>query len=496
MNTATIHEDWVGRVVGARFRLVKWLGSSGQSGVFLCEVDESPGQKAAIKLFPSDAAGARSCAADWAAAAELHHPHLIRVLRTSRERIDEVPVLYVVTEYADEILSEILPARPLTPSEVKEMLGPVFDALAYLHEKQFVHGRLKPSNIMVVDDQLKLSIENIRGSSAIPKPPQMLEIYDAPESGLGKVTPALDVWSLGVTLVEALTQSLPVWVRSGLSEPVAPSSIPEPFAQIIRECLRVDPVFRCTLGEIKACLESGAPIPHRAPKSAYAKPVEKAATARPKNRRLAVLASCAVVLLSAFALVMNHSHHTSPTTPAPPSQLADQQPAAAAPAPAPSSSPAAEATPAPSSPPETTAATPPAAVQASAPPSAAPSPAASQEPTQSPALPSPVAQSGSAAKGAVAHQVLPDVPERALQTIRGKVQASIRLKVDSSGAVNDASIASPGPSGYFANLALQAAKSWTFTPPQLNGQGVATVWLLHFDFRQSGVNVTPTEESP
>jgi TonB family protein len=500
MYTETIHKDWVGRVVGVRFRLVEWLGSSGQSGVFLCELDESPGQKAAIKLFPADAAGARSCAADWAAAAELRHPHLIRVLRTGRDRIDEIAVLYVVTEYAGEILSEILPSRPLTPAEVKEMLGPIFDALAYLHEKGFVHGRLRPSNILVVDDQLKLSVENIRGPSAIPKPPQALEVYDAPESGLGKVTPALDVWSLGVTLVEALTQSLPAWARSSPSEPLVPPSVPEPFAQIARACLRLDPAFRCTLGEIKTCLETGKPIPHRAPKSSFAKPVPKAATGIPKSRRLPILVASAVVLLSAFAIVMMHSHQTasSPSTDSSPtsSSPATDQPHAAAPVPAQSPAPGSDSTPPSSSAPETTAAPAPATTESSTPPPAEPLPAAPQETPQSQVPPPPVVQSGSIGKGAVAQQVMPDVPERAIRTIQGKVQVSVQLNVGPNGAVSDASIASHGPSRYFANLALQAARSWKFTPPQTNGQGVASVWLLHFDFRPSGVNVTSTEKSP
>jgi TonB family protein len=96
----------------------------------------------------------------------------------------------------------------------------------------------------------------------------------------------------------------------------------------------------------------------------------------------------------------------------------------------------------------------------------------------------------------VAQQVMPDVPEKAIRTIQGKVKVSIQLNVDPSGAVSDASIASQGPSKYFANLALEAAKSWKFMPPQANGQGIASVWVLHFDFRQSGVDVTPTEQSP
>jgi len=68
--------------------------------------------------------------------------------------------------YADEVLSEILPERALTPAEAKEMLAPVIDTLSYLHAKGLVHGRLKPSNILAVDDRLKLSGDSFKGRAA------------------------------------------------------------------------------------------------------------------------------------------------------------------------------------------------------------------------------------------------------------------------------------------------------------------------------------------
>jgi TonB family protein len=486
MNTDVIRKDWVGRVVDARFRLLIWLGSSGQSSVFLCDLNENGEQRAAIKLFPATAPGARSCAADWAAAAELYHPHLIRVLHTGRDRFDDTEFHYVVTEYAGEVLSEILPERPLTPAEVKEMLGPIIDALTYLHQKGLVHGRLKPSNIMVVDDQLKLSVENIRGASAIPKPPQMLDIYDAPKGTFIKVSPASDIWSLGVTIVEALTRIPPAWNRSGASEPIVPSSVPAPFAQIAKECLRLDPALRCTLAEIRNSLQTGAPIPHRTAKS-VAKPTRK--------RPVAILTTCAAVLLAIFAVVMIRSHQTesspsdateppatstaAPEQTAPPPETSTPQ-RAETPPPAPESqqtpAPVAQESPA-QSPPETQASSPPAQTQ---PP---------------PAVQGPVVH-GSAVRGAVAQQVLPDVPANVRATIQGQVQVGIQVNVDTNGSVRDASIASQGQSKYFANLALQSAKSWKFTPAQANGQAVPSVWLLQFQFRQSGVDVTPTEQSP
>jgi TonB family protein len=460
MNTDVIRKDWVGRVVDARFRLLEWIGSSGQSGAFLCELEGNGAQRAGIKLFPAMAPGARSCAADWAAAADLYHPHLIRVLHTGRDRFDDTEFYYVVTEYADEVLSEILPERPLTPAEVKEMLGPMIDGLAYLHQKGLVHGRLKPSNIMVVDDQLKLSVENIRGVSAIPKPPQMLDIYDAPAGTFIKVSPATDLWSLGVTIVEALTQSPPAWNRSGPDEPAVPSSVPSPYAEIAKECLRLDPALRCTLSQIRISLETGVPIPHRTDKSVR-KPTSK--------RRVAILASCAVVLLAAFAVVMMHSHQTA----SPPS-VADEAPAAST------------AVPEQSAPqPET-----------SAPQQAEGPPPETQAPSPQGENPPPPAGQSPAVKGAVAQQVLPDVPAKAIATIRGAVQVDIQVNVDTSGSVSDASIVSQGRSRYFANLARQSAMSWKFKPAQANGQVVPSVWLLHFQFSQSGVDVAPTEQSP
>src|SRR5712692_4280747 len=69
-------------------------------------------------------------------------------------------------------------------------------------------------------------------------------VYDPPESAGGGVSPAGDVWSLGMTLVEALTQRLPVWERTEQGEPALPETMPEPFLDIARHCLRRDPQRR------------------------------------------------------------------------------------------------------------------------------------------------------------------------------------------------------------------------------------------------------------
>ena len=125
----------------------------------------------------------------------LSHPHLMSLLYTGRYQIDAAVLLYAVTEYAEDVLSEILPERPLTPSETKEMLAPVLDALSYLHGKGFVHGHLKPSNIMAVDNQVKLSGDSLQVTGEPGKRSLTLTVYDAPEVATETISPAGDVWS-------------------------------------------------------------------------------------------------------------------------------------------------------------------------------------------------------------------------------------------------------------------------------------------------------------
>ncbi len=451
MNTGVSRKDWAGRVIDARFRLLEWLGSSGESDVFVCEVDGDRKQKAAIKLFAADAETAPSCESDWARAAGLSHPHLVRALHTGHDRVEDTEVLYIVTEYAGEILSEILPERPLTPAEVKEMLEPTLNALAFLHEKSLVHCRLKPSNILVVDDQLKLSVDSIRRSTAMTRPPDTPEIYDAPERDLGKVSAASDAWSLGAVLVEALTRIPPFWDRSSTTDPIVPPTVPSPFHEIARECLRIDPALRCTLGEIRKCLRTKTPMPHRSGRNVQG-------TSR--KRLVAILVACAVVLL-ALLIGLRVSNRAAPSTP-----VDAQLPKTSAPAPQ-------QTTPQP----------------VTSGPRQAESPAPAPEQTGSDVQ-------GAALKGRVAHRVMPDVPEYAMRTIDGAVQVSIQLNVDASGTVSNAFIASRGPSRYFANLALDAAQSWEFTPAEVNGRSVASVWLLKFVFHRSGTDVTSAEQSP
>jgi len=112
--------------------------------------------------------------------------------------------------------------------------------------------------------------------------------------------------------------------------------------------------------------------------------------------------------------------------------------------------------------------------------------------------PKPVAKgaAGEIARGAVAHQALPNVPQNALNTIQGAVRVGVRVQVDAAGKVVGADLDSAGPSKYFAGLAMKAARDWQFTPPKVDGQNASSEWILRFEFAQDGTKATAIQKVP
>lgn len=449
MNTEVIRNDWIGHSVDGRFPLIECLSSTGVEALFRTELEGTAPRRAAIRLVRADAHDANSRFETWTAASKLSHPHLMRIFHAGRAEIDAVSVFYVVTEFAEESLSEIIPVRPLTADEAREMLGPILDALSYLHDRGFVYGHLKPSNILVVDNQLKLPVDNLPAAGVQGKPRAEIQIYDAPEAAAGLLSPSSDVWSLGVTLVEALTQHPPSWDRSTTIDPVVPAAVPQPLADIARRCLRVDAGKRSTLRDLGVALDPARPPLDRIGEVEKPRivPIGKPVAASPQRSmaksRVALVVGVLAVLAAIIGFLVAPSRKPQP----PSSSAATPPPAATAPSPQPQAPPAPVSTP-------------------------------------------------SVAKGEVAERVSPDISESATRTIHGKVDVVVRVSVDASGAVSNASFDSQGHSRYFASHALSAARNWKFKPPQANGASVPSVWTLHFQFRRDGTDIKATEVSP
>lgn len=244
---AALGTSWAGQTVDGRFPLQKYLGGSATRAVFLTQIGGAEA-KAAIKLVLANSCDAEAQLALWRNAAKLSHPHVLRILDGGRCWLVGHELIFVVTEFAEENLGEVLPRRTLTPTEGYAMLRPVLQALKYLHAQGLVHGHLRPSNVMAVSEQLKISSDGICPPGEI-RGLYEPSLYDPPELTAGRISPAADIWGLGATLTEALTN------RSARHDG-AYRGLPKPFAEIVQHCLRDEPAARWTIDEIEVHLQT------------------------------------------------------------------------------------------------------------------------------------------------------------------------------------------------------------------------------------------------
>jgi len=278
-----VWKRWEGQLADNKFPLHHFLAATNHSAVFLTQLSDRAPRQAAIKFISADDPAAGQQLAVWNQVAQLSHPNLLRLFHWGRCRLDGMNLLYVVMECAEENLAQVLPHRALTPEETRDMLNPVVDVLVYLHAKFLVHSHIKPSNLLAIGDLLKLSSDTIFPVTQPREATREPDIYDAPEAASSPAkpsTPASDVWSLGVTLVEALTQSAPAIPFDNAAEPIFPDTLPQPFLDVVRQSLHREPKRRWSAPQIAARLSGIAqPVVAAAPPATIATVVSASAAA-------------------------------------------------------------------------------------------------------------------------------------------------------------------------------------------------------------------------
>jgi hypothetical protein len=438
-------KQWEDQVVNGLFPLRRFLGASSHSAVFLTEY-EAAHSAAAIKFIRADTPLADLQLARWRAAAALSHPHLIRLLEWGQCRLGSHELLFVVMEYAEQSLAQILVHRALTFDEVREMMGPMLAAISFVHRSDWVHGRLKPSNVCVVDDVLKLASDVLRPAGESSVGTGEFSPYDAPEETAGGSSSAGDLWGLGMTVVAALTR-YPVARRHERSAIVLPTSVTPAFAAAVRQCLSLDPARRPSATDLEAQLKSADPGPSKP----VPQPPVKAEAARVEARRPRDLISSAYILGGITVLVGAvwfgvHLMHARVR----PAQQAPNAPISGAAS----------------------------AVVASA----AGTEQALSRGVARPA--SPATAAAGAPTGPVLHEEIPRVPRSALGSIHGRIKVVVRVAVNDAGNVTDTTLQYPGSSRYFAHIASESAKAWRFAPASARQ---SRKWLLQFEFTRAGV---------
>ncbi len=205
--------------------------------------------------------------------AQVSHPAIVRLYDFVIQ--DGVP--YLIMEYVQGTpLDKVIATRgSLSPEECYQILGPVWEALYYLHRLRIVHRDIKPSNIMVLpeggaklidfgiaktlDSDYKLTQTGMQVGTVL---------YMAPEQIQGMpVSPATDLYAMGLVVYESLFGHFP-WDWQGktqfqlyqmlLTEPPSiPGWTPEAWTTFFAKALAKNPADRfASAYEMKAAFEA------------------------------------------------------------------------------------------------------------------------------------------------------------------------------------------------------------------------------------------------
>ncbi len=218
----------LGRQIGV-YRLVREIGRGGMGAVYLAErIDGAFSQKVAVKLIKrgmdTDLV-VRRFRNERQILATLNHPNITRLLDGGSTQRG---LPYFVMEYVEgEQLYAYCDRRRLNVAERLRIFQKICAAIEEAHRHKIIHRDLKPSNILVKRDGtpklLDFGIAKLLdpeiGATAMEPTATHLRMmtpqYASPEQISGEpITPASDIYSLGVLLYELLTGHRPYRLKS------------------------------------------------------------------------------------------------------------------------------------------------------------------------------------------------------------------------------------------------------------------------------------------
>jgi eukaryotic-like serine/threonine-protein kinase len=322
----------VGEVISDRYELEELVGSGGMSSVFRAR-DRLLERHVALKLlhahYSDDDDHVARFRREARAVAQLSHPHIVTVIDRGVDRGRQ----FIVFEYVDgENLKDLLRRTGRLPAgRAVELAIAIAEGLAFAHAQGLVHRDVKPQNVLlngegdvkVTDFGIARSLDMDRGLTEAGTVLGTSD-YISPEQAGGKVvTPATDVYSLGVVLWELLTGDVPfpgdTFVAVALrhiNEPppdlldVRPDAPPR-LAGVVQRALAKDPADRfpsmeAFAAELRLCLDDLDPEQTSAlmplPPLTRIRRRKRAGRASPVAIALTLVAAIAAVVAASLAL--------------------------------------------------------------------------------------------------------------------------------------------------------------------------------------------------
>jgi phosphate transport system substrate-binding protein len=214
--------ELAGVMVGNYF-LLECLGREGMVETYRARPTTRGGYDVVLRLFrpqfPDPTAFQEHFASEVEKVWHCHHEHIQPLLEFGAGE----GLLYSVAELIEaktleQILEESEEEECYTPIQmplIVHYIAQICDALQYAHEQGIVHGNIQPSSILVQDDQhillTNFSMKRIYHEDE-PMVAQIEEgnaAYTAPEQVVGMLSPASDIYAIGVLLYRLLAGCLP-----------------------------------------------------------------------------------------------------------------------------------------------------------------------------------------------------------------------------------------------------------------------------------------------
>jgi eukaryotic-like serine/threonine-protein kinase len=199
-----------------RYRPLRPLGSGASGSVWLAR-DESNGLDVALKIVPREGKAGDRAEREAEAAARLRHERCLRAYGFGSDSGH----VYIAYEYVGgRTLREALRAGELPDARAVEAASQILDGLAHAHGRGIVHRDIKPTNVLLADEDgvsVRLldfglaQFDEADTLTAVGDVPGTLA-YISPERLRGApAEPASDVWAVGILLWEALAGRHPFW---------------------------------------------------------------------------------------------------------------------------------------------------------------------------------------------------------------------------------------------------------------------------------------------